>query len=78
MPKISGIEATRMILKEEKTAKVVILTSMVQEQLITDAIQAGARDYIVKPFHKADVLRVLSQLGFEGLKLGSETARARA
>lgn len=78
MPKISGIEATRMILKEEKSAKVIVLTSMAQEQLITDAIHAGARDYIVKPFQKAEVLRVIAQLGFDGIDTDFGENRARA
>jgi len=62
MPVMSGIEATRMILKSDKTARVVVLSAMAQENLITEAIHAGARDYILKPFQTQDVLRVISQL----------------
>lgn len=62
MPVLSGIEATRMIMKEDKSAKIVVLSSMAQENLVTEAIHAGARDYILKPFHAQDVIRVLSQI----------------
>src|SRR5438045_1142566 len=46
MPGMSGIEATRKIVKMDKTARVVIISAMGQESLIMEAINAGARDYI--------------------------------
>lgn len=62
MPELSGIEATRRIIKKFKDARIIMITAMDQEQLIMDAINAGARDYLVKPFTSTDVLRALDHL----------------
>ncbi|HTL12593.1 MAG TPA: response regulator [Bdellovibrionota bacterium] len=59
MPKLSGIEATRRIVKLDKDAKVIIISAMDQENLVMEAINAGARDYVLKPFSKEDVLKTL-------------------
>ncbi len=62
MPVMSGIEATRHIMKEDKSARVVVLSAMAQEHLVTEAIHAGARDYILKPFQSQDVLKVIAHI----------------
>jgi two-component system chemotaxis response regulator CheY len=61
MPNVSGIEATRRILKVNKDANVVIISAMGQESLVMEAINVGARDYILKPFTAADVLKTLER-----------------
>ncbi len=61
MPQMSGIEATRKILKIDKDAKIVVITAMGQESLVMDAINVGARDYILKPFSADDVLRTVER-----------------
>ena len=50
MPKCSGIDAVKEILKINPTAKIAMVSALGQEQLVTEALQAGAADYIVKPF----------------------------
>jgi two-component system chemotaxis response regulator CheY len=60
MPKMSGIEATRKILKANPEAKVVMISAMGQETLVMESIHAGARDYILKPFSAEEVVRTLS------------------
>lgn len=50
MPEMSGIEATREIIKKEKEAKIVMVTAMGQEHMVMEALTAGAVDYIMKPF----------------------------
>jgi len=64
MPNVSGIDATKKILTMKTDARVVIISAMTQESLMIDAINAGAKDYIIKPFAPKDVLatteRVLS------------------
>ncbi len=62
MPQMSGIEATRKIVKKDKDAKVVVITAMGHESLIAEAINAGARDYILKPFSTADILKTLEHV----------------
>jgi two-component system chemotaxis response regulator CheY len=60
MPHMNGVAATRAILKNDPEAKIVILSAMLQENLVTEAIMAGAKDYIEKPFQTDEVMRVLA------------------
>jgi two-component system chemotaxis response regulator CheY len=59
MPVMNGVEATRQILRHDPEANILILSSMMQENMVTDAILAGAKDYIVKPFQTEEVLKVI-------------------
>ncbi len=61
MPELGGIEATRQIVKHDPKAVIVMISAMDQMSLIMEAIHAGAKDYIQKPFSLADVSRVLNQ-----------------
>lgn len=61
MPRMGGIDATRHIVKQDKNAVVVMVSAMDQMNLIMEAIHAGARDYIQKPFSSKDVARVLDR-----------------
>lgn len=61
MPQMSGIEASRRILKIDKDAKIIVISAMGQESLVMDAINVGARDYILKPFSAEDVLRTVER-----------------
>jgi len=62
MPKLSGIEATRRIIKSDKDAKIVMLSAMGQESLVMEAINAGAMDYLMKPFSRHEVIRTLEHI----------------
>ena len=57
MPVKGGIEATRQILDRDKNARIIMISAMGHEQLLMEAINAGARDYILKPFSQEDLLR---------------------
>ncbi len=59
MPFKNGIQATRDILKEDPDAVIVICSALGQESLVTEAIEAGATDFIVKPFRAENVLQVV-------------------
>lgn len=61
MPNMSGIEATRKIVKMDKNARVVIISAMGQENLVMEAINVGAKDYILKPFSAEDVLKTIER-----------------
>ena len=66
MPQMDGLTALREILKLDTTAKVVMCSALGQESLIAEAIDAGARDFIVKPFQPSRVLKVVqSVLGLD-------------
>ncbi len=62
MPQMSGIEATRKIIRKDKDAKIIIVTAMGHESLIAEAINAGARDYILKHFSTSDILKTLDHI----------------
>jgi two-component system, chemotaxis family, chemotaxis protein CheY len=59
MPFKSGIEATKEILAFDDSALVVMCSALGQESLVMEAIEAGAKDFIVKPFKAEDVLNVV-------------------
>ncbi len=56
MPKMDGIAATREIKKLDPEAKVIMVTAMGQKHMVIQAIEAGARDFIVKPFQPDRVM----------------------
>ena len=60
MPEMDGITALKEIRKINPSAKIIMCSAMGQQAMVIDAIQAGARDFIVKPF-QAD--RVLEAIG---------------
>lgn len=51
----SGIDAVKEITKVDKDARIIVISAMGQQSMIVDAIQAGAKGFVVKPF-KAEVL----------------------
>jgi two-component system chemotaxis response regulator CheY len=62
MPFKSGIEATREIVKFDGNALIVMCSALGQESLVMEAIEAGASDFIVKPFKAEDVLAVVKKV----------------
>ena len=58
MPLKNGIEATREILKLDPNARIVMCSALGQESLVTEALQAGASDFVVKPPRAEEVLHV--------------------
>jgi two-component system chemotaxis response regulator CheY len=62
MPFKSGIDATREIIKQNDKAVVIMCSALGQESLVMEAIEAGASDFIVKPFRSEDVLAVVRKV----------------
>ena len=62
MPRRSGIDAVKAILEFDPTARVVMCSALGQETLVTEALQAGARDFIVKPFKPDSVVTTLKKV----------------
>ncbi len=62
MPRKSGIDAVRGIMDLDPTACVVMCSALGQETLVTEALQAGAKDFIVKPFKPDSVVETLKKV----------------
>ena len=62
MPDMDGIEATRRIMARSPQACIVIVTSHGQEQMVMDAIEAGAKGYILKPVKKEKLAETLETI----------------
>jgi len=56
MPEVDGIEATRQLIAQFPDAKIIVITSHGQEQMVMEAISAGAQGYVLKPI-KAEKLK---------------------
>ena len=61
MPEMDGITALKNIRAENPNAVVIMCSAMGQQAMVIDAIQAGAKDFIVKPFHADRVLEAISK-----------------
>lgn len=59
MPEMDGIEALREIRKHNGSAKIIMCSAMGQQAMVVEAIQAGAKDFVVKPFQGDRVLEAL-------------------
>ena len=62
MPDMGGIEAVRAIIAEFPEAKILMCSAMGQQSLVVEAIQAGARDFVVKPFQPSRVLEAVQRV----------------
>ncbi len=61
MPRKSGLEALKEIMALSPSACIVMCSALGQETLVMDALEAGARDFIVKPFKPDKVLEVVGK-----------------
>jgi two-component system, NarL family, response regulator DevR len=59
MPGRSGIEATREIMQKQPATKVIMLTSYVEDEMLFEAISAGAVGYVLKQIGSGDLVRAL-------------------
>ena len=62
MPRSSGIDAVRGILEVDPAACVVMCSALGQESLVNEALAAGARDFIAKPFLPELVIETLERV----------------
>jgi two-component system, chemotaxis family, chemotaxis protein CheY len=65
MPEMGGIEAVKRIVQINPKAKIVICSAMGQQALVVEAMQAGARDFIIKPFQPTSVIEAVQKLELE-------------
>lgn len=61
MPEMDGIEAAKAIKQINPAAKIIMCSAMGQQTMVMDAIKAGAKDFIVKPFQADRVLEAIKK-----------------
>jgi len=62
MEEVDGIAAVKEIMKIDPQAKIVMVSAMGQHALVVEAIQAGAKDFIVKPFQPSRVIEAIKRV----------------
>jgi len=62
MPEMDGIQAVRQIKGINSDAKIIIVSAMGQQAMVIESIQAGARDFIVKPFQAERVIEAVKKV----------------
>lgn len=61
MPLRSGIDALSDIIASNPDARVVMCSALGQESMVMEAVKAGAKDFIVKPFQPEQVMRIVTR-----------------
>ncbi|EGO63160.1 response regulator [Acetonema longum] len=62
MPEMDGITAMKQIKDSDPSAKIIMCSAMGQQAMVIEAIQSGARDFIVKPFQPDRVLEAVRKV----------------
>lgn len=62
MPEMGGIEAVKKITQMDPGARILMCSAMGQQSLVQEALQAGARDFVVKPFQPSRVLEAVQRV----------------
>jgi two-component system, chemotaxis family, chemotaxis protein CheY len=62
MPEMNGIDAVKQIKKEFPDAKVIMCSAMGQQKMVVEAIEAGAKDFIVKPFDEGRLIDAINRV----------------
>ena len=61
MPEMDGLQAVREIKKRDGAARVIMCSAMGQQAMVIDAIQSGAKDFVVKPFQAERVIEAVTK-----------------
>ncbi|MCM3178075.1 response regulator [Cytobacillus horneckiae] len=62
MPEMSGLEAMKIIRQDTPAAKIIMCSAMGQQRMVVEAIEAGAKDFIVKPFDEVRVIDAVTRV----------------
>ncbi|SNX55507.1 response regulator [Thermoanaerobacterium sp. RBIITD] len=62
MPEMDGIQAVKHIKEMDPDAKIIMCSAMGQQAMVIEAIQAGAKDFIVKPFQPDRVIEAIKKM----------------
>jgi DNA-binding NarL/FixJ family response regulator len=69
MPELNGMEATRLILQENKNVKVIALSMHSEKHIVMEALEAGASAYILKSYLFDELIRALEKVMQDGYYL---------
>ncbi|MDO4205675.1 MAG: response regulator transcription factor, partial [Streptococcus gallolyticus] len=72
MPEMSGVEATLKLLEEWKEAKILVLTSYLDNEKIYPVIEAGAKGYMLKTSSAAEILNAIQKVARGELAIETE------
>jgi two-component system chemotaxis response regulator CheY len=61
MPEVDGISALRAIRESDPDARVLMVSAMGQQRMIVEALEAGALDFLIKPFQPTKVLETVKK-----------------
>lgn len=59
MPEMDGLSALKVIVAQNASARVVMVSALGQESVVMQALQAGAKDFVVKPFQPDQIKQVI-------------------
>lgn len=62
MPEMDGITALKNIKEYDANATIIMGSAMGQQSMVTEAIQSGAKDFIVKPFQAEKIINVIKKV----------------
>lgn len=62
MPEMSGIDAVRGIIASDPRALIVMCSALGQQSLVNEALEAGAKDFLIKPFNPSRVIEVVQNV----------------
>ena len=62
MPNMDGITAIKKIMESDPAAKIVVVSAMGQKALVIEALNSGAKDFIVKPFQPDRIVEALQKV----------------
>jgi two-component system chemotaxis response regulator CheY len=62
MPEMNGIDAVRKVVEFDSKARIVMCSALGQQALVQEAITAGAKDFLIKPFNAARVVEVIAKM----------------
>ena len=62
MPEMDGISALKAIRQNDASAKIVMCSAMGQQAMVIEAIQSGAKDFIVKPFQPDRIYEAIKKI----------------
>ncbi len=62
MPEMDGVDAVKAIMQGDADARIIMCSAVGQKKLVVDALQAGAKDFVVKPFEHSRLLEAVERV----------------